>query len=228
MASESDGNSFARRSAWPRLPQKPLRVRSLTSDEPPSSVESAAPLAADDGLTPAFEATLQPNVGVQRETIVAPEAWFSAPGIQRNPGPRRSWLPAAGATLLGGIGLLGLAVVLGRGQPVPALTPLAVPTARASLPAEVPGARVAPAPANAPVGTRMSPELLIALPRVRLLPKRDSLIPIQAESAASAATSEILGAPVLSLSQIAPVDSIPTPPRIDDPSVPVVSRAPNS
>ena len=254
MASKPDDNPFARSSPWPRLPQRPLSVRSLPAVTPLPPEESVttftplfvrpmdgpptAPLATGGGIPRAPHQPVpmrsiepagltgsvpEPAVEVPSEAGVEVSAPGLVASVARKPLPRRSRLPAVAATLVGIAGVLGLAVLLSPGQQTS--------KALSSVSVALPTAEPTPQPAPTPVADAAGPNgpTVRAGPRavVRPLSVSGTRAPVQVQSDASAAMSEELDAPVLSLPAAAPVQTFNTP-RVDDPAAPVVTRDPNS
>ena len=257
MASDPDDNPFARPSVWPRMPQAPMSIRTL------SGVERSEPEPLPAAITPLFVRPMdappatgllsgggvpgsRPNVvpvsSVAPITLSKPDppvqvdvetpALLVAPVRTRLPKVRRWRVPAIAAAMVGLAGLAGLAYLLGRGgqeTPAPsvAVSPAAAPLT-AALPTPVP--QVTAATPTVPA-QRTVPMAVVARSGTRPAVARpvSSNSPGSAvpESEASIATSEALAGAVVALPTPVPPQIYRPPPAVD-PTAPVVTRDPNS
>ncbi len=257
MSSDPDDNPFARPSAWPRMPQAPMSIRSLSgaerpaSEPPPATITplfvrpmDAPPVTGllSGGGVPRPQPKVGPVVPVAPITLSEPEpparvdvvtpALLVAPVRTRLPKARRWRMPAIAAAVVGLAGLAGLAYLLGRGgaeTPVPgAVAPPAAAPLTAALPTPEP--QVTSATPTVPT-LETAPAAVVVRSGTRPSVAR----PVYArspgtavpESEASIATSEALAGAVVALPMPVPPPIYRPPPAVD-PAAPVVTRDPNS
>lgn len=257
MASDSDDNPFARNSVWPRMPQTPLRIRTLTGSEgqepepppvtftplfvrPMDAPQTEQPstgggvprsvAAPSPVATPANASALQPD-SLAHDGPESAQAADVRPQTRRQK-PGHSRLPAIVATLVGVAGLIGLAWLLNRGWEVPLTASPAVPTASSDVvPVPTPVSQVSAA--TPPTSARIvAPVVPGPLPRAiaaaaKPVRARRQVAVGTPEPEASIATSEVLSETALVLPATAPAP-INRPPPVTDPTAPVVTRDPNS
>ena len=255
MASDPDDNPFARPSVWPRMPQAPMSIRTLSGAErsepepPPATITPlfvrpmdappSAGLPSGAGV-PASRPKVAPAIPVAPITPRQPDSpaqvdaetqtLLVAPARTRLP-KARSWrVPAIAAAVVGLAGLAGLAFLLGRGgakMPLPSVAVSAVAEpVTAALPTSVPQLAASTRPAPAAeVGAVVQPAARSVVPR-----PATSILQRPAaipESEASIATSEALAGAVVAL-PVPIARPIYRPPPAVDPASPVVTRDPNS
>jgi len=255
MASDPDDNPFARPSVWPRMPQAPMSIRTLSGPErsepgpPPATITPlfvrpmnelpAAGLLSGGGV-PASRPKVAPTLAVAPTSPRPPDppaqgardmpALIVAPLRTRVAKARRWRLPAIAAFVVGLAGLAGLALLLGRGgaeAPAPAVAvgPVAAP-GTAALPTPVPPtAPIVPVQKAAPVETAVRPAARTVVARSATSDRQRAAA--VPESEASIATSEALAEAVVALPVPVPAPIYRPPPAVD-PAAPVVTRDPNS
>ena len=257
MASDPDDNPFARPSVWPRMPQAPMSIRTLSgverleSEPPPATITplfvrpmDARPATGllSGGGVPGSRPKVVPVSSVAPIKLSEPDppAWVDVetPSLLVAPVRTRlskvpSWrVPAIAAATVGLAGLAGLAYLLGREgaeTPVPGrAVSLAATPFTAALPAPVPQVMAATPPAAA---RRTAAASVVARSSTRPPVARPvySNSPGAAvpESEASIATSEALAGAVVALPMPVPPPIYRPPPAVD-PTAPVVTRDPNS
>ena len=258
MASDPDDNPFARPSVWPRMPQAPMSIRTLSGaersePEPPAATitplfvrpmdaPSSASLLSGGGV-PASRTKDAPAISVAPVTPRQPDppaqvdvetpALFVAPARTRLTKARRWWVPAIAATVVGLAGLAGLALLLGRAgtlrpEPGTEMAPVVSPVT-AGLPTPVPPMTAATPPAPDQGTAPAAPPMR---PEARRAVARPVASKNQPGTTAPESEASIATSEALAGAVVALPMPVPPPvyrpPPTVDPTAPVVTRDPNS
>lgn len=258
MASDPDDNPFARPGVWPRMPQAPMSIRTLSGAEraepepPPATITPLfvrpmdAPPAAgllSGGGVPGPRPKVAPAIPVAPITPRQPDppaqvdvempALLVAPVRTRVAKARRRRLPVIAAAVVGLAGLAGLAYLLGRGG-----AGTSVPSFAASL-AGAPSTAALPTPApQVTTATPTEPDQLAASAAPVEWPSARPTLTrrVASNSLRAAAIPESDASIATSEALAGAVVPLPMPapppiyraPPAVDPAAPVVTRDPDS